>query len=120
MAIGWIFRLDPNSYLLVGIPLLLVFQLFVARRSLVELWLKHPPRAFFTWQGLLATALFAIYPIYTLVADWKVAEWPVRLWEIAAVAGTLPLGATLVHARTKTSTSLLIALLKSLMSATAP
>ena len=38
MACGWAFRLDAHAYLLLGIPITLAFQRFVARRGVVRLW----------------------------------------------------------------------------------
>ena len=107
MALGWLLRLDGNSYLLLGIPLVLVFQLFVARRPVTELWLKQPPARFFTWLGLVIAVPFLVYPVWSLVMDWKGAGWPVRLWSVAAVAGTFPLGATLARATRRTWLALL-------------
>jgi hypothetical protein len=101
MALGWVLRLDPNAYLLLGIPLLLVFQLVVARRPVTELWLKHPPARFLTWKAVLAAVPFMILPAWSLIADWTNSSWPVRVWYVAALAGTLPLGATLVRATGK-------------------
>ena len=111
MALGWGLRLDPNAYLLLGIPLLWFFQVFVARRPVTELWLKQPPSRFLTGKALLAAVPFMIVPVWSAVSDWKEASWPVRLWFGACVAGTLPLGATLVRATLKTWIALLGCLL---------
>jgi len=40
MAIGYFFQLGGGAYLLLGVPLLLVFQLLVARRPLRVLWVQ--------------------------------------------------------------------------------
>jgi hypothetical protein len=40
IAIGFYFRVDANSYLLLGVPLTVVFQLAVARRRLSALWVR--------------------------------------------------------------------------------
>jgi CDP-diglyceride synthetase len=80
MALGWALRLDPNAYLLLGIPLLLFFQLGIARRPLTELWLKNAPARFTTWRGLLAAVPFMIVPVWSAIDDWREASWPVRLW----------------------------------------
>ena len=40
MAAGWVFHLDANAYLLLGIPLVVLFQLFIARRPLRNLWVR--------------------------------------------------------------------------------
>jgi len=49
VAIGFIFRLGDtfnrqSLYLVIGIPLTIVFQLFVRRRPLRELWVRNGPR----------------------------------------------------------------------------
>jgi membrane protease YdiL (CAAX protease family) len=111
MALGWLLRLDPNAYLLLGIPLLLIFQLGIARRPLTELWLKKPPERFITWQGLLAAVPFLIVPIWSMMVDTKQATWSIWLWYVACLAGTIPLGATLVRATRQTWLALLGCLL---------
>jgi Type II CAAX prenyl endopeptidase Rce1-like len=111
MALGWLLHLDANSYLLVGVPLLVLFQLFVARRPLTELWLKKTGPEFFSWRGLLAAIPFLLFPAWDLATSWKIAALPIRLWLIAAIVGAIPLGATLVRARLQTWNSLLYCLL---------
>ena len=46
MAIGWLFHLDANSYLVVGVPLVVVFQLFVRKQPLAKLSGSGTRRAF--------------------------------------------------------------------------
>lgn len=107
VVLGRGLRLDPNSYLLVGIPILVVFQLFVARRPIRELWLKHQPAFRLTGLGWVAAAVAMIYPGYSLVEGWRVAALPIRLWLIASTLGAIPLGFTVSHATRKTWLSLL-------------
>jgi hypothetical protein len=38
MALSWIFHLDANAYLLIGVPLVVLFQRFVRQRPLRQLW----------------------------------------------------------------------------------
>src|SRR5437773_10141515 len=40
MAAGWVFHLDTIAYLLFGVPLVVLFQLFISRRSLWNLWVR--------------------------------------------------------------------------------
>ncbi len=40
MAIGWLFHLDGDSYLVVGVPLVVIFQLVVRKKPLVTLWIR--------------------------------------------------------------------------------
>ena len=111
MALGWALRLDANAYLLLGVPLLLVFQRAVARRPITEVWLKHPPARFLTWKALLAAVPFMIVPAWSMIVDTQGAAWSTWLWYVAALAGTLPLGATLVNATRKVWLALLGCLL---------
>jgi len=41
VALGFIFRPNANAYLLLGMPITVLFQLCVARRPLRELWLRE-------------------------------------------------------------------------------
>jgi hypothetical protein len=66
VAIGLIFKLGDSLnrqslYLVIGIPLTIVFQLFVRRRPLHELWVRNGPR-------LEARTLFVPAVIGTLAA----------------------------------------------------
>lgn len=97
MALGWSFRLDPNSYLLLGIPLLIVFQTAVARRPISELWLKRHPRFKMPWWAYLLAALVAAYPLMILATAWRLLGWPERIWMASAALGAFPLAFTISH-----------------------
>ena len=107
MAIGWAAHLDPNAYLLFGVPYLLVFQLVVARRPVTELWLRDPAPRGLPWWTLPVVLLFMIYPLVALVLLGQHAGWAVRLWLAGAAAGALPLGWAVVNARMPTWRALL-------------
>lgn len=100
MLLGWLLRLDANSYLLVGVPLLLFFQLFIAQRTVPELWLRSRFRI--TALGTGAAVVCGIYPTISLLREWPGSPWSIKLWGIAAVLGALPLGITLSLATRKT------------------
>ena len=108
VLLGHDLHLDPNSYLLVGIPLLVVFQLFVARRPITELWLKHQPAFRLSKLGWVAAVVAMIYPAYSLIEGWRVAGLPERIWFIAATLGAIPLGFAVGHAPRKTWLVLLV------------
>ena len=40
MTIGWLFHLGGDGYLVVGVPLVVVFQLLVRKKPLVTLWIR--------------------------------------------------------------------------------
>jgi len=99
MAAGWIFHLSPNAYLVVGIPYVFLFQHFVARRPLAELWLRAPsPRGLPFWVLPVAAAFMAL-PLRFLAMRWDLAGWPVRCWMMGAALGALPLGWAIFNLR---------------------
>jgi membrane protease YdiL (CAAX protease family) len=92
-AIGQVFHLGDsaarqNVYLLIGIPLVYVFQVWVAKRDVRELWVRTAPAVVVT--RLVASIAFAlaIFPAITLVrqlVDGQPAAF--AIYSIAAVAG---------------------------------
>jgi hypothetical protein len=100
MAIGWIFRPDANSYLLIGVPLTVVFQIFVRRKPLVTLWVRDPanfrlsnPRLAV---GVVLAVGFAVLPSVMLVHSFTSGSWrshvPETLWTFCAVVGAFGAG----------------------------
>ncbi len=90
MSIGWALGLSGNAYLLMGIPLLLLFQRFIARRPILEVWFAHVGRFALPWWGWLIAAAFMVQPIYDLIT-WKSPGVAVQLWLICAALGAIPL-----------------------------
>src|ERR1017187_4676566 len=67
MIIGWVFHLDVNSYLLVGVPLVVAFQIFVRKKSLVALWVRDAATFWFSILGIILGLAFATMPTINLV-----------------------------------------------------
>ena len=88
---GIALHLGANAYLLVGVPLLLVFQLGIARRPIAELWFKQPSGEPLPVWGWLVAAAFMVLPLHTLVHSWTSLDWALRLWMVCAAAGAVPL-----------------------------
>lgn len=97
MAIGWLFRLDANAYLLIGVPLLWAFQLGIRRQPLATLWLRDQPSFHLNWRGVMISLLLAVIPIIQLVSTFTVASWSIRLWLLCALVGAVAAGFTLQH-----------------------
>jgi CAAX prenyl protease-like protein len=90
MAAAWIFHLDANAYLLLGVPLVTLFQLFIRRRPLQELWVRDAAPFRLGWAGIVIAALFAIVPGYELVVvAFPQRLWVIALWLLCAVAGAV-------------------------------
>lgn len=91
MGLGWLLHLNPNSYLVAGVPLLVIFQLAVARRPISELWVRPAISVPFPLWGYAAAAAFMIAPGLELSHRWPQAGWSMRLWFCCAIAGAIPL-----------------------------
>jgi hypothetical protein len=90
MAAGWILRLSADAYLLLGIPLLIIFQARVARRPLLEVWFARPAHFSLPWWGWPTAAGFMIQPVHSLLT-WKNPGMDVQLWLVCAALGAIPL-----------------------------
>lgn len=96
MGLAVALRVDPNGYLLLGVPLLIVFQIGLARRPLTEVWFADGSGLRMSPKAWAAAAAFMIFPLYKLGAS-RPHAWGSRLWLLCAVAGAVPLGASLVR-----------------------
>ena len=71
VALGLGLHLEPDAYLLLGVPITLLFQALVRRRPVRALWLRDaPPLRLGRWATLLA-ALLAARPALTILAGWQ-------------------------------------------------
>ncbi len=95
MSIGWALGLSANAYLLLGIPLLLLFQKYIARRPLLEVWFASVGRFALPWWGWLIVAGFMAQPVRNLIT-WKDPGLAVQLWLVCATLGAIPLAWSIV------------------------
>jgi hypothetical protein len=90
IAIGLALRLDPNAYLLLGLPITLIFQRVIARRPVRELWLAVGAPFRLDRAGILIGGALAVVPL-TLIAAGVLSGQPwVGGYGIAASFGALP------------------------------
>jgi hypothetical protein len=100
MVVGVIGRLSPNTYLLAGIPLTLLFQRFVRRRPIWRAWIMAGPNAPLDAAGWACGLLLALPPLVLL---WERVELRASLgftasppavvgWLVAAAIGGLVAG----------------------------
>jgi membrane protease YdiL (CAAX protease family) len=90
MALGWIFHLDANSYLLIGVPLVVLFQRFIRKRPLQQLWVRDAGAFRLGLVGIVIAVLLMLAPGYDLIfvvvpKKW----WVVGLWFLCALAGAV-------------------------------
>jgi len=91
MAIGWLFHLDGNSYLVVGVPLVVMFQLLVRKKPLVTLWMRDAARFRLNAVGIILAFGFAVLPAVRLIQTAGSASWsshmPEILWYVCCIVG---------------------------------
>ena len=90
MALGWMFHLDTNSYLLIGVPLVVLFQRFVRQRPLRQLWVRDAAAFRLGLVGSVIAVLLILAPGYDLIfVAVPQKSWIVALWFLCAVAGAV-------------------------------
>src|SRR5262249_20601215 len=97
VSLGWLARLDPNAYLLVGLPLTVVFQRWIRREPIRALWVREAPPMGRLW--IVPAAVLAVLPAILLGAAVLYREWIVGGWMMAAVLGSAGAGYALRHLR---------------------
>jgi membrane protease YdiL (CAAX protease family) len=91
MAIGWLFHLDANSYLVAGVPLVVLFQLFVRKKPLATLWVRDAARFRLGVFGIMLALGLAILPAVRLIQTSGSASLqshpPEILWYVCCIIG---------------------------------
>lgn len=109
IALGYVLPVDTNTYILLGVPLTVAFQLWVRRRPLRELWVREGTDRFrLDRAGLALALLLAVTPVVLLVQSTGAGAWSTAVWALAATAGAIP--AAWAFRRTRLVTTLLYAL----------
>lgn len=105
MALGRLVDGDANLYLLIGVPITIAFQWWVARRPLHTLWVRDAARFHLDAKGLTLTAAFAFVPAYRLAAG--IIEGRRELvgfaWLVCAIAGAFGAAYAFRHFRQDTA-----------------
>jgi len=95
MLVGFVLRLDANAYLLLGLPITVLFQLLMRKAPLRALWVRSAPILDIAKLKLGAKLVALIFAAANLVLlyDYYAAShsWVLVLYELVAIAGTIPL-----------------------------
>jgi hypothetical protein len=86
MALDWIFKLEANLYLLLGVVLTAAFQIAVARRPIRALWVRSAPPLRINVPWLLIAAALAALPVYEMYNGFQLG-WVYRGWMACAILG---------------------------------
>lgn len=104
MALGWVIDADANLYLLIGVPITLAFQWWVARRPLHTLWVRDASGFQLDAKGFALAGAFAFVPAYRLAAgiiDGR-RELVGFAWLACAIAGAFGAAYAFRHFRDDT------------------
>lgn len=66
MAVGWIFKLSGDAYQLLAVPLVLLFQHFVSRRPIQQIWVREAETFRLDRAGIALAALLMALAAYAL------------------------------------------------------
>lgn len=87
IGLGFLLHPDANAYLVLGMPITVLFQVFVARRPLHELWLVKGQVMKWDRGTILWLILFLIGPVQAVVSGFMAVDWAVTVYGFAAIIG---------------------------------
>jgi hypothetical protein len=99
MACGWLVRLDPNAYLVLGVPLTALFQWLVRRRPIRALWVREATPFRLGWKGVAIAAGLSLVPLASLARSAVEREWVGCLFDLASLAGAVGAAYAVRHFR---------------------
>lgn len=89
MALGAAFRLSAEGYLLLGIPIMIAFQVVIARRPLRALWLRQAPPMTFSPTSIVAIVVVAIPAVIVAARGVQGGDPVLALYGGAATVGAV-------------------------------
>jgi membrane protease YdiL (CAAX protease family) len=110
MALGWLLHLDDYAYLLLGIPLCILFQLFVRRKPLSSCWVRDTTTLRFDAIGVLIAVVFLVFPVWVTISEWRTTTTLLHLYFFSCIAGAIGVAFALRRFTVKAAWSLLLCL----------
>lgn len=102
IALGFLFHLTVAEYQLLGIPILLLFQIAIHRQPLRTLWVRSgPPLRLDAW-FILLWVLFSLFPAYAVVIEVMHFQFANAAEFSMAIVGAFGLAYALRAMRAKT------------------
>src|SRR5216110_3380408 len=99
MSLGRLLHLDANQYLLLGVPITLLFQLLVRRQPVRALWVRAAPPFRLGWQGVAIAVALAVLPLVELADSLGRRDWAGVLYDLCGIAGAAAAAYALRHFR---------------------
>lgn len=115
ISLGFLLKLDGNQYLLIGIPLSLIFQVFVRKKSIKSAWLRTDEKFDFNYKSILYIILFCIYPCYQIFKMCTNGPYIITriLYNLCIILGSFGFSYAVSNLTKKTAKETLLCLLTS-------
>jgi membrane protease YdiL (CAAX protease family) len=114
MALGWILRLDANSYLLIGVPVVALFQIFIRKKPIVTIWVRDAEHFKLKASGIIIGLCLSVLPAVKLFQTVNSTHWPKHipeiLWLVCCIAGAFCAAFSISHFTKQTGKTLLFCL----------
>jgi membrane protease YdiL (CAAX protease family) len=88
-ALGSVYALSADGYLLLGIPTTIAFQVLVVRRPLRAVWLRAMPAMTFTRRSVVAVVVVAIAPAAVAFGGVRAGNAVIVAYGLVAMAGAV-------------------------------
>jgi len=98
-GLGWLLRLQPEIYLVMGVPITFAFQRFVRRQPLRAMWVISAPPFRLDGKGKVIALGLAAIPLVLAVSTAATRQWATCAWSVCATGGAIPAAYALRHFR---------------------
>jgi membrane protease YdiL (CAAX protease family) len=94
IGLGFILKLDPNQYLLLGIPLSVLFQIFIRKKGIHNAWVRTDEKFKINKNALFYSVILCIYPLYSTfkVLKTKEPDIIILLYHLCMLIGSFACG----------------------------
>jgi membrane protease YdiL (CAAX protease family) len=92
MTLGIVLRLDGNQYLLLGLPLTLLFQRLVARKPIRAMWVREAPPARWSLAAIATTAALGAVAVWMGIDSMRARKWTLVGYSMVQAMGAVAAG----------------------------
>lgn len=110
-GLGWAFQLGGEAYLVLGVPITILFQRFVRRQPLRAMWVADAPPFRLGTHGKAITIVLALVPLLTALDAAAEQRWATCAWGFCGAGGAVGAAYALRHFRRELIRPLLACLL---------
>jgi membrane protease YdiL (CAAX protease family) len=112
IALGYVFQLNAQAYLLSGIPLTVFFQLVIAKQPIHKLWMRNEEKFTMNPTALLIAIGLMVWPTYKIIHSIEAGNFTLvsLAYDLATLSGAFAAGFAFSRLTKKTIKELFICL----------